>query len=245
MREVLVDSVARSKGYHYLGLRRVFSLHKLTTEGPLSTKEFQTFSNPETSRHISIKWPDTGSLVTVRSGIFLLAAIFRPSMDSTQPIELVVWGSFSSGEKQPEHVADFYFHSVIWNAWRFTSTPPFCFHYMMLGAGVAFLIAVKLNDNFSSLHWFPFCFKFGKEYSRQRGTCQEVIVWLTALFLFAPVLWHRADWFVGADISMEEGQNKVPLRLYSEHFKTMPWWWRQYFSPKRWCPLGVGVGQSV
>lgn len=113
---------------HYLVLQCViFFLHRLTAEWPLSPKEFQTFLNPETFQHISVKWLDTGSLVTVRSGIFLLAAMFRPSMGSIQRIELVVWGSFSSGVKQPEHVADCHFYSVICNAWHITHAPLFVF----------------------------------------------------------------------------------------------------------------------
>jgi len=106
VREVLVDSVARGKRLPLpRSSVRYFFFHKWTAEWPSSGKEFQTFLNPETFRHISVKWLDTGSLVTVRSGIFLLAAIFRPCMGSTHPIELVVWGTFSLGVKQSEHVA--------------------------------------------------------------------------------------------------------------------------------------------
>jgi hypothetical protein len=53
-------------------------------------------------------------------------------------------------------------------------TPPFRFHYMTLGAGVAIPIAVEQNENFSSRHWSPFCFNLSKEYFLQRGACQEV-----------------------------------------------------------------------
>jgi len=109
---------------HYLGLQCViFFFTNWQLSDPCSAKEFQTFLNPETFRHISVKWLDTGSLVTVRSGIFLLAAMFRPCMGSTQRIELVVWCSFSSGVKQPEHVADCHFHSVICNVWHITHAP--------------------------------------------------------------------------------------------------------------------------
>lgn len=58
------------KDYHYVDLQRVMLFHKLTTEGPSSAEESQTFWKLETFQHNSVKWLDTGSLITVRSGTF-------------------------------------------------------------------------------------------------------------------------------------------------------------------------------